>query len=97
MKNEWKRVDSDDPMLMMYLNWRRATEHLRKKFLKLASNSSSVDPDDILPITPELAPSNSSKSVDPLSGRVKEISPSKRFSLSNNAPPKKRLRHRTSK
>lgn len=46
MKNAWKRVESDDPMLMMYLNWRRATEHLRKKFLNSRKNSKAVDPDE---------------------------------------------------
>lgn len=45
MKNEWKNVRSDDPMLMMYLNWRRATEHLRKRFLQADTsvNSESVN------------------------------------------------------
>ncbi|KAK3913097.1 Methyl-CpG-binding domain protein 4 [Frankliniella fusca] len=43
MKNEWKNVISDDPMLMMYLNWRRATEHLRKKFLKSTETTLATD------------------------------------------------------
>ncbi|XP_034231526.1 uncharacterized protein LOC117639756 [Thrips palmi] len=45
MKDAWKNVESDDPLLMMYLNWRRATEHLRKKFLMSRNKRRTVDPD----------------------------------------------------
>lgn len=82
MKNAWKKVESDDPMLMMYLNWRRATEHLRKKFLNSEKNSKATDPDE------QVIRSSTMESVaSGVQNKPKEDEP---FSI-----PRKRLRRRT--
>lgn len=87
LKNAWKKVESDDPMLMMYLNWRRATEHLRRKFLESPSDSTSVDPDDILARS-----SGRTVAPKPPTKRAGK-SPSKQPPQSHS--PRKRLRTRT--